>query len=281
MPDISNLPFQLCAIDLDDTLLNAHHALSPGSILAIARVRQMGVRVVLASGRMHAAMQRYVEELKLETPVISYNGALVKQSVPHNGDDPAKPDEIWLEDQIAADLAAEIRDYARENHLQLNYYLHDILYSAQQTQWLQLYSDRTGAPIQILLEFEAKLAGTAPTKLVIVDSPEKVAELLPAMQERFQSRLYVTRSNAEYLEFIPLNASKAKALALVADRYGIPSTKTVAFGDSWNDIPMLQWAGLGLAVANAKPEVIAAADRTIGNNDQDGVATALAEIFNF
>jgi len=267
---LSDLPFRLCAIDLDDTLLDASHSISEHSAKIIKALVQKGVLIVLASGRMHAATLRYVNQLALTTPVISYNGAMVKN---------AGTGEIWLEDHIDADIAVEIRAYAHDNGLQLNYYLHDILYSAAETPWLKLYRDRTGAPIKILVDFEAKLSGTEPTKLVIVDAPEKVATLFPTLQTRFGSRAYVTRSNAEYLEFMPINASKGKALALVAEKYKLSAAQVVAFGDSWNDIPMLQWAGLGIAVANAKPEVREAAKRIVGSNTEDGVALALADIF--
>ena len=269
---MTDLPFRLCAIDLDDTLLDASHSLTETTLSAVQKVRSLGVTVVLASGRMHAAALRYAQELALDTPIISYNGAMVRY---------ASTGETLLEEHIEADLAANIRVYSRQNGLQLNYYLHDLLYSEAYTPWLKLYHDRTNAPIEILPDFEAKLQNTTPTKLVIVDSPEKVNTLLPQMQDRYGKQLYVTRSNAEYLEFMPPTADKGKALALVAAKYHINAAQTLAFGDSWNDIPMLQWAGLGLAVANAKPEVRQAADRIVQSNTEDGVAHALADIFGF
>lgn len=269
---MSELPFRLCAIDLDDTLLDASHSISESSALIIRTLAARGVLVVLATGRMHAAALRYVDQLALLTPVISYNGALVKN---------AGTGEVWLEEHIDAGLAAEIRAYAHDNNLQLNYYLHDNLFSAAETFWLKLYRERTGAPIEILENFETKLENTEPTKLVIVDSPEKIARLLPTLQAQFGLRAYITRSNAEYLEMMPIDANKGTALALVAQKYSVAAAQVVAFGDSWNDIPMLQWAGLGIAVANAKPEVRTAAKRIVGSNTEDGVADALADIFGF
>ena len=266
------LPYSLCAIDMDDTLLDPNHEITPFGAQAVQKARDLGVTVVVASGRMHAATRRYTQQLNLDTPVISYNGALVKN---------AATGEVWLEDHVDADLAATIRQYARENNLQLNYYLHDILYSAAQTQWLDLYQRRTGAPIKILPDFEAKLRGTTPTKLVFVDSPERIAGLIKPMQERFGQQAYVTRSNDEYLEFMPPNADKGKALALVASKLNVTEAQTVAFGDSWNDIPMLKWAGRSCAMSNAKPEVQSVAGEIIGSNSEDGVAHALAEIYGF
>ena len=266
------MPYPLCAIDMDDTLLDPNHEITPLSAQAIQQTREAGVTVVVASGRMHAATRRYTQQLQLDTPVISYNGAMVKN---------AATGEVWLEEHVDADLAAEIRQFARENNLQLNYYLHDILFSAAQTQWLALYQSRTGAPIEILPDFETRLQGTTPTKLVFVDSPERIAGLLKPMQERFGQKSYVTRSNDEYLEFMPPNADKGKALALVASKLGVTAAQTVAFGDSWNDIPMLKWAGKSCAVANAKPEVRGIAGEIIGSNTEDGVAHALAAIYGF
>ena len=269
---MSELPYRLCAVDMDDTLLDPNHEITPLSAVAVQRVRDLGVTVVVASGRMHAATRRYTKQLNLDTPVISYNGAMVKN---------AATGEVWLEEHVSAELAATIRQYARENSLQLNYYLRDMLYSAAQTQWLDLYQRRTGAPIEILPDFEEKLRGTTPTKLVFVDSPERIAGLLKPMQERFGKQAYVTRSNDEYLEFMPPDADKGKALALVAAKLNISAAQTIAFGDSWNDIPMLKWAGHSCAMSNAKPEVQSVASEVIGSNANNGVARALANIYGF
>jgi Cof subfamily protein (haloacid dehalogenase superfamily) len=267
---VSSLPYRLCAIDLDDTLLGPDHLLSDRNYRAIRAVIERGVIVVLASGRMFSTTVRFAEQLDLETPVISYNGALVKN--PRNG-------EVWLQECVPAPLSARVLDYCREHHLQLNFYLDDHLYTAEQTPWLELYHKRTSAPFEIVPDFYSKLRHRSPTKVIIVDAPETIDRLLPYFRESFGDTLYVTKSNAEYLEFLPPKANKGKALELVTQRYGISAAETLAFGDSWNDIPMLQWAGMGIAVGNAKPEVIAAADKTVLGNAEDGVGIALEEIY--
>ena len=265
-----SLPYRLCAIDLDDTLLGPDHAVSPRNVAAVRSVVARGVTVVIASGRMHEATLRFVEQMGLETPIISYNGAMVKN--PHTG-------EIWLHDRIAGAVAAQVMDYARDQSLQLNYYLNDHFYSAAYTAWAKLYHDRTQAPIELLPEMYATLRGTEPTKMILVDSKELTDRLLPVFHERFGAGLYVTKSNDEYLEMMPPEANKGVALALVAAKFGIAPAETIAFGDSYNDIPMLHWAGLGIAVGNAKPETKAAAQRIVGTNAEDGVGVALEQIF--
>ena len=268
---MSPLPYRLCAIDLDDTLLGADHLISERNARAIHAVSEMGVVVAIASGRMYETTLKFVDQLKLDTPIICYNGAMVKH--PHTG-------EVWMEERVPADIAGAVLDYCAEHRLQLNYYVNDLLYTAEYTSWMKLYYDRTLAPIQVLPDMAVALRGTEPIKMIIVDSLEATNALLPQFRDRFGAALYVTKSNDEYLEFMPPNADKGKALDIVARRYGLTAADTIAFGDSWNDIPMLKWAGLGLAVANAKSGALEAADRIIPRNSEDGVAQALEEIFS-
>jgi len=266
-----SLPYRLCAIDLDDTLLGPDHQISARNARAVRAAVAKGVIVLIASGRMHAATLRFVDQLGLDTPVISYNGAMVK--LPHTG-------EVWLHERIPAALADIVMNYCVPRDLQLNYYLDDHLYTAAYTPWMKLYHERTLAPVEVLPDFYTALRGTCPTKLIIVDSPQATSALLPYFRDRFAGSLYITKSNDEYLEFMPPNANKGAALELVANRLGVSAAETVAFGDSWNDVPMVRWAGLGVAVGNAKPEVIAASDRTVLRNGEDGVGIALEEIFD-
>lgn len=265
------LPYRLCAIDLDDTLLGPDHAVSARNAAAVQAVVAQGVVVVIASGRMHESTLRFAEQMGLETPIISYNGAMVRN--PHTG-------ETWLHDRIAGGIAAQVMDYARDRDLQLNYYLDDHFYSAAYTSWAKLYHERTLAPIEIVPDMVDTLRGTEPTKMIIIDTQEKTDSLLAPFRDRFGDGLYVTKSNDEYLEMMPPQANKGFALALVAGKFGITAAETMAFGDSYNDIPMLKWAGLGIAVANAKPETKTAAQQTVGSNAADGVGIALERIFH-
>jgi Cof subfamily protein (haloacid dehalogenase superfamily) len=257
-------------MDLDETLLGPDHTISPRNYRAVRAIVEKGVTVVLASGRMHATARPYAEQLDLDTPIISYNGAMVKR--PRTRD-------VWHSDQVPADLALQVMEYCAEHGLQLNYYLDDVVYTAAMTPWMRLYQERTNCPTVVVPNFIETLRGTAPTKLLIVDSPEFTDRLQPALQERFGSRLYIVKSLAEYLEILPPQSNKAAALALVADRLGFSAETTLAFGDNDNDAPMLRWAGHGVAVANARPVTLAAADRIAPRFDEDGVGRALEEIY--
>ena len=264
------LPYRLCALDLDDTLLGPTQQISERNVRAVQAVAALGVSVVLASGRMHESVIRYANQLGLETPVVSYNGAMVRL---------AHSEEMWRHLEVPGDKAAFVMDYCREKGMQLNYYRDNCVYSAADTHWIQVYQERTQAPLKILPDFYTILHDLPSTKLVIVNEPKIVDEIKPYFAAHFGDSLYITTTADEYLEFMLPDANKGAGLALVAERLNIPLAETLAFGDSHNDIPMLQTAGLGVAVGNAKPELKAVAGRIAPPNTEDGVALTLAEIF--
>lgn len=264
------LPYRLCALDLDDTLLDSHQELSERNERAVQDILKKGVNVVLASGRIHSSALRFADKLNLDAPIISCNGAMVRTS---------RSNEIWLDESIPGDLCTPIMDYCEEHNLQLNYYRDDVVYSKEYTTWLQLYHTRTKVPLKLIPDFYAQMRGLSSTKLVIVDSPERTDALAPIFKEMLGKYLYITKTTDEYLEFMPLQANKGAALRLVAERLGVDMSETLAFGDGNNDIPLLQAAGLGIAVGNAKSALKAVAGRVIGHHDEASVGATLEEIF--
>ncbi len=264
------LPYRLCALDLDDTLLNSHQELSERNERAVRGILEKGVHIVLASGRIHSSAKRFADKLNLDAPIISCNGAMVRTPISN---------EIWLDESIPGELCIPVMDYCEQNNLQLNYYRDDVVYSKEYTSWLQLYHTRTKVPLKIIPDFYSQMRGLPSTKLVIVDSPERTDALTPIFKEMLGQHLYITKTTDEYLEFMPLQANKGSALRLVAERLGVDMSETLAFGDGHNDIPLLQAAGMGIAVGNAKAQLKAVAGRVIGHHDEDSVGIALEEIF--
>jgi Cof subfamily protein (haloacid dehalogenase superfamily) len=256
-------PFRLVAVDLDGTLLRSDHSISPANRRAVQRLRDIGVHVVIASGRMHQATTRYADELGLEEPIISYNGAMVRLH-------PAG--ETWHHLRVPGECAEVVMRYCAEHGLHLNYYLDDHLYVARRGEWAEFYVRQTGSPMEEIGTLEG-LLGTQPTKMILIDTPETTIRLLDHFRGVFGRSLYITRTNPEYLEFMHPEANKGDALRIVAERLGIPRDETASLGDGANDLPMIEWAGCGVAMANAIPEVLAAADALAPPHDEDGLAT--------
>jgi Cof subfamily protein (haloacid dehalogenase superfamily) len=264
------LAYKLAAIDLDDTLLGPDHRISLRNARAVRALAAQGVLCVIASGRMHEATTRFSEELDLDAPIISYNGAMVKH--PRTG-------EVWHHVRVPASPAAEVVTYCAEHGFHLNYYLNDHLYVAKRTAWAEFYLKQTGSPLEEIGDLRP-LCGTEPTKMILIDAPETTERLLAEFTGRFGEALYITRTNPEYLEFMNPAASKGVALELVARRLDIPQAATIAFGDGNNDLPMLKWAGLGVAMGTAKSHVRAAADRLAPPYDEDGLGLFIEELLS-
>jgi hydroxymethylpyrimidine pyrophosphatase-like HAD family hydrolase len=118
-------------------------------------------------------------------------------------------------------------------------------------------------------------AGRPSTKLLLLEEPGRVQELQPIWHERLGDQLYVTISDPEYLEFMSREATKGWALLRLCEHFGIDPSETAAFGDAPNDLPLIQAAGLGVAMANAREAVREAADLIAPSNEEDGVAQVI------
>jgi Cof subfamily protein (haloacid dehalogenase superfamily) len=261
-------PYRLAAIDLDGTLLGPDHRVSKCNQRAVRALAAHGVICVIASGRMHEATTRFAEELGLEAPIISYNGSMVRHS---------QTGEVWHHMRVPKEAASEVISFCAEHNLHLNYYLNDHLYVAQRGHWAEFYLRQTGSPMEVVGDLRP-LRGTEPTKMILIDTPEVIDRLLEYFHERFGSTLYITKTNPEYLEFMNPKTNKGVALELVAKRLGVSREETLAFGDGRNDLPMITWAGLGVAMGSAQPEVQAAADRVAPPYDADGLAQVIEEL---
>jgi Cof subfamily protein (haloacid dehalogenase superfamily) len=267
--DRSALMYKLAAVDLDDTLLGPDGTVSPRNAAAVRALSASGVMVVLASGRMHQDTAKYCPTLGLTGPVISYNGAMVRS---------ADGSATYHHVPVLADLASQIVHWAQARGYSVNYYLDDTLYVRQRTPWTDLYTSRTSSvahEVGDLTQFD----GREPTKLIILESPEETDRLLAEFRSRYASSLYITKTKPEYLEFMNRGVSKGKALEALSGRLGIPSAEMVAFGDSYNDVSMLQYAGVGVAMGDGVEEARAAADYVAPPCLEDGFAAAVRHLF--
>lgn len=261
---------KLIAIDLDGTLVHNAHHIPERNIEALRCVMDQGVTVAIATGRMHKSACQFVQRLGIgtETPLISYNGAMIRL--------PEAPEPL-LHVPLPADLAAEIVQHAVDEDFSLNYYLDDTLYVMRVDHWAKLYTGRTGDvahPVGDLRRFN----GQQPTKLLVTAKPTEVDRLLPLLQQRFSDRVYVTRSMPEYIEFLNQQVSKGSAVAWLAEHLGLQREQVMAMGDMLNDLPMIEWAGVGVAMPRAQEQVRRAAD-FVPEHEEEGVAEAIAEYF--
>jgi len=261
---------KLFATDLDGTVLmdrgvEGSHA-TPRIKAALRALQDSGVVVCLASGRMHESIRAIGAEMGVFGPVISYNGAMLR----------GPADEIWEQQTLDPALAAEVVAFAESEDLPLNYYLDGVLYARRIQPWWDLYHGRTSSPMRELTSHKA-LEGSAPFKLLIYAEAGRIRALRDALAPRFSSRCGLLITADEYLEFIPLGVDKAHALASLARRLGFQAGEVAAAGDGWNDVEMLKWAGLGIAMANGREDVRICADLVVPGPQDDGLARYIEE----
>lgn len=258
------IPYRLAAIDIDDTLVGPDRIISDANRQAIQHLRDAGVTVVLASGRSHANMVPFHAALSLDTPLISANGALVRE---------APKGRVWAEHGLPAELVHQLIGDGRARGVSVLLYTLDGVYVDRRTAHTEYDQSRNDDP-QIFVADLAAVNTTAIQKLLWMDDPEHIDSLTPEWTARYDGRLTVTHTDPPYLEFMPAGITKETGLADVARALGLDALDVVAFGDGNNDVRMLEWASMGIAMSHARPAAKAAADYTVPDAP---VETSLAE----
>ncbi len=242
--------------------------LRPRTRAAIAALRARGLHVIVVTGRMFRATLPYLEEADLDDPVICYQGALVADPV---------SGEFLRHVPIPRESALEAIDAVVSAGFHMNCYVDDLLYVAEVTPEARAYANFQHLEIHAVGPLRDWLHDD-PTKLVAVGEPAALDELEAELKPRFRGRLFVSKSLPYFLEFAHPDVSKGAGLQFVADRLGFTAAETVACGDGENDRELLDWAGFGVAVANAHPEILARADLVVPDVEHEGVA-ALFEAY--
>jgi hypothetical protein len=175
-----------------------------------------------------------------------------------------------LDQGIEHDLAMEVIRFARDCDLHIQAYADDRLLVERDRPEAHQYADHAGMAINVVTDLDQAMGPTTP-KLVIVATRETLEALLPVVRRRWAGRLNAATSMPTYLEFTTIGSDKANALAFLCKRMGMSQSQSAAVGDGRNDVSMIAWAGLGIAVEGSEPEVIAAAARTIPGPGHGGI----------
>jgi hypothetical protein len=259
--------YRLVAVDLDDTLLDSALEVSPRTVRALARAREKGVIVTLATGRMFSSAAPIARRLGIDAPIITYQGALVKN--PFTGEELAHR---VLPNGVARAVIARLAGYGYH----FNVYLDDRLCMESLTGLGRRYADICRVEAHVVGDLLAFLGERSPTKVLVIAPEDEILALMREMKAVFPAeRVHITRSKPYFLEFSHPRATKGQALKYLAERYGIPREAVMAIGDGYNDLDMVEYAGLGVMMDNARDEVKRHADYVTASNDADGVAEAI------
>jgi Cof subfamily protein (haloacid dehalogenase superfamily) len=250
------------ATDFDRTLVGEDALLRPRTRAALAAAEAAGIRVVVVTGRMFRSVRPYLLDAGLHDPVVCYQGAVVADPV--SGD--------WLRHEpIPLELAREAIELIEAEGYPLNCYVDDDLIVSQTTAANRRYAEFQNLPIievGPLLDWLEQ----PPTKLVAVEEPAVLDAFEARVKAHFGDRLFISKSLPYFLEFASPRVTKGTGLQFLAEHLGFGPEETIAFGDGENDIELLEWAGYGVAVANAHERVLAVADFVSPSVDEEGVA---------
>jgi Cof subfamily protein (haloacid dehalogenase superfamily) len=246
---------ELVASDLDGTLLSPALEFSDLTTAGVAALTAAGIPFVIVTGRMFRSARPMAARLGLvRGPIVCYQGAMIV--------DLASGERVFHQ-PLERDAAIDVIRYMRELRRHVNVFIDDELYVESVDEWAHRYAEYAEVDIHGVPDLVVEVGRRRPTKIVVTTGANDVAELLPRLQERWRETLYVTRSQPEYIEVCHRSVSKSGALERLRIELGAHRERTVASGDGQNDIDMLGWAALGIAVAEAAPEVRAAADLVV------------------
>lgn len=263
---------RLLVFDYDGTAADDGALPTPRVRAAVAAAQATGVRTVLATGRPYASASRYADALGLTDPVICFQGAMVKEL---SGDRA-----VLFAQSLPGEPFREVLAFAESRSLDLTLYSEEVLYyvlmhypRAFYDRWFSLPMQQVDSYAEACRRMTER--GQRAFKGLFIGEPANNDRLIAELRTRFADRLSVVRSHALFVEVLSPLATKGQAMAFLADRFGIPQAETMAVGDSGNDISMIQWAGLGVAMGNATPDVQAAADWIAPRVDEDGLAEVI------
>lgn len=256
----------LVAMDLDGTLLRTDNTISVKTAEAIAEARERGVRFVLASGRAPRHVYRIAAALGLTTLQIAHNGAIIV--------DPVRKGFLFHQ-TLPPELGRAVVDFIHQfdARLQIGLEVVDVCITEKASGNPDMSEAGTKAAPQTMT-FEEALRGPV-TKVMVAGPPEILGGIQLALMERLGKQVAFSASHLRLLQIVHAGVDKGTSLARVARHYNIPRSQVMAIGDAPNDIGMLKWAGLSLAVANAWEDVRRAAHLVVPSNDDDAVAWAV------
>jgi len=254
-------------MDLDDTLLRDDWTISPRVVKAIQKAKAQGVLMTIATGRMPISSRPYAEQLGLDVPMITYHGAMIQQVL---------SGEILFRRVIPSSLAAEIVRNVSERGVYAQVYLKDRVIAQDLNEWSQEY-ERI-ASVRIEQEDLSTLLSQEPEgveKILLMAKESDLDQLAPLLRQLYGEKVHLTKSKPCFLEMTDYSVNKGVALAALAERFGIAQEDVMAIGDSFNDLEMIKYAGVGVAMGNARSEIREHADIVTATNEEDGVAEAI------
>jgi len=256
---------RLVALDLDGTLMGGDQIISRRVRDVITQAQRQGTWITLATGRMFSATCPFADTLGIPAPLICYQGGWVQAL---SGD---VLDRVVLPLPVATDAIAwgKTNEWHTVLYADGHIYIEDSRYSPE------FYARLLGPNATFVQNLHTVLAEHQPDKVLYVAEPAEIPGMGQSLRLRFSPHAEVVRSHAMFIEIVPQDVNKGNALAWLARHLGVPREATLAIGDQENDVAMIRWAGIGVAMGNAVQAAKDVADWIAPSLEADGAAEAL------
>lgn len=236
------MKYKLICSDLDDTLIGSDGRYGEGLKEAIKKYEERGGRFCIVTGRMTAGATPIAKELGLKNEIATFQGAVISDLT---------TGETLSETVIPCEKAVEIGEYIESKGYYYQTYFGDKFYTEKPNDFTVLYGKISKAEFEKteekLSEF-IKSKKLNPPKLLLMDKEEKIGGILEELREKFGKEFLINTSKPFIIEIIPHGIDKGLAVKFIAERHGIKREEIICVGDSENDLPMLEYAGLGVCV---------------------------------
>lgn len=265
---------KLLVLDIDGTIAGKSNEVSPAVKQAVLAAKATGVQVAIATGRMYRSALRFHQEIGSTLPLMAYQGAWIQ--------DPAtqKMHRHWSVDKQKAE---QLVDYFEQPQLRsllsIHFYINDCLYVRELTPETQIYAERSGVEAIPVGDLRQVLADEPTKILALSDDIAIINNLLSNLRQQYTpAELYLTTSVATFFEATNPLVNKGTGVRYLAEELlGIGAANVMTIGDNFNDLEMLEYAGIGVAMGNAPADVQAVAKWVAPNVENDGAAAAIEE----
>lgn len=263
------MAYELLVLDVDGTLVNSQKKISEKTCSAIIECQKNGIKVAIASGRCTEGIRHQARAIQLDQYggyIISFNGGRITNF---------QTGEVIYDITLPEGMIHTLYDYSVEKGTGfLSYFRGSMVAHSDTDPYIVIDSKGCDIPIWVPEDFHKDIQFLG-NKVILTGEPDKLKELEPIAAKDFEGQLSVYRSEEYYLEMMPLGVDKAYGVSKLLERIGYHRNQMVCCGDGFNDLPMIHYAGLGVAMANASDELKKEADYIAPSCDEDGIVDVI------
>ncbi len=261
---------KMVATDIDGTILNWDFGgFTPKVKECIKNLTASNVKVVLVTGRMHKAATFLADELELDTPIVSYQGGMIKD----------RSGKVYYRKDLDAERAKEIIKWAKENNVHINLYMDDILYVEKDDETIKQYTDARFIDYKVCPFESLEIKNVNKILAIKYGDAPTVTGWVDFLGKEFPE-LYIVKSTPYFCEISNNEAKKSCAVEYLCKLWDIEKSEVLAIGDQNNDIELLKSGGIKVAMGNGTPELKECADFITDTVENDGFVKACEKFIN-